>query len=250
MTRWLFLTLCVVSLAGCRSATSPAGAPPRPGGSSAKAAGAEKAGTAAATKAPSGDAVAAGTAAPDAGVPGAATAAPDAGTALDPDHFVGFSGDEREFAWSSYSDGAGFYILTVVASTTGARVTDLPLDSPEAKAKARSLLAKQRFTATPVPASKALPAGTTLKVTVPDGMVTVALVRGDRAVALKPGKDFLETSKHFGAPKAALWGFSPQGTYVAVKLTQSAGAELGTAVAYHVVDVKAGLKRLDAAPAK
>ena len=35
-----------------------------------------------------------------------------------------------------------------------------------------------------------------------------------------------------------------------MKLTQSGGAELGTAVAYHVVDVKAGLERLDGAPAK
>ncbi len=180
MTRWLLLSLCVVSLSGCRAGTSPAGAPPRPAGSSAKAAAAERTAEGASgsgAKAPSAHLV---TAAPDAGPPVAPDAGPaPKGAALDPDHFVGFSGDETEFAWSSYSDGAGFYILTLVASTTGARVTDLPLDSPAAKAKARSLLTGQGFTATPVPAAKVLPAGTTLKVTVPDGVVNVALVRGE-----------------------------------------------------------------------
>ncbi len=152
--------------------------------------------------------------------------------------FAGFSEDEKLFAYSAYSRGADTHIFTVVDSLEGRRITDFPLDGEGARARARSLLTEGGFSSQARDGSGVLDRDEILRLDAEPGGVRVWLVRGEDRVALEPPAAMAEVASRLDDPSADVWGFSPSGAYVAVRLAEDQGSVLGEAVTYQILGME------------
>ena len=165
-------------------------------------------------------------------------ASPQDSDPLDPTKFAGFSADESRFAYAAYSRGAGVHLFTVIEAATGERVTDLPLYEEEARMVARRLLEEGGYSPVSADGATVLRGGETLRLETEPGDVRVSLVRGEEAVRLEPPKALAAVASRLRRPEAHLWGFSPKGNYVAVRITDDHGPVLGEATTYQVLSVE------------
>lgn len=160
-------------------------------------------------------------------------------TSLAPGRYVGFSGDGALFAYAERSEDAGYPILTVVDSDTGRRAVDFPLDGPDADAKARAYLKDHGFAVGSEVLENPLGPDERLEVRVEGPRIDVLLWRGERPVRLEPPEAFRSATAHLGQPTAQIWGFSPKGTYAAIRIEEARPGH-GAAVTYWVVNVAQG----------
>lgn len=169
----------------------------------------------------------------DAGVAGRTLDA-GVGGALDLERFTGFSKDGSKFAFSVYSDGAGFYLLHVVDGPSGELKQRFILDAPESKEKARAFLTKNGFTE----ASGKLPPGMTVDARLEKGQVVVTRKGGGKPEkTLHRGNPF--KSAGGGKPQRVTVGpVSPKGDKVAIRAEQVPVTEFGGIVTYMIIDVQ------------
>lgn len=175
-------------------------------------------------------------AAPAAVDAGAAGRTSDAGVdgAIDLERFSGFSRDGSKFAFSVYSDGAGFYLLHVVDGPSGELKQRFILDAAESKEKARAFLKKNGFTET----SGKLPPGMTIDARLDKGQVVVTRKGGGKPEkTLHRGNPF--KSAGGGKPQRVTVGpVSPKGDKVAIRAEQVPVTEFGGIVTYMIIDVQ------------
>ena len=191
-----FWCLTVLVLAACQDNPAPAGSP----GPSAK---------------PSGQARAAPSTRPTAAPqpPASASAKAPEGEEDPILTFAGFSKDGQKFAYASGSaSGApiNFIWVTKAGSTDAKPEISIDLDYPGALAEAREFLQKEGFTGARRPPPPELTMKADLTADPPTVTLELAKRKKTSAVATAP---FPPTDT------AALWGLSPDGTHVAVRIS-------------------------------
>lgn len=166
---------------------------------------------------------------------GESAAAADAGTGLEGslEGFAGFSRDGAQFAFSVYSDGAGFYLLHIVEGPSGELKQRFILDGPENVEKARTFLKSKGFTQT--------------SGTLPDGMKIDARIEGGQVVVTRRGGGQPDKTLHRGNPFKSAGGgkpqrvsvaqVSPKGDKIAIRAEQVPVTEFGGIVTYLLIDV-------------
>jgi hypothetical protein len=150
--------------------------------------------------------------------------------------FSGFSGDESRYAFSVFSEGAGFHLLHVV-NAAGEMLQRFQLPDDAHVEKARDWLRAQGFS----PRSGELPGKVRerLKATVRDGKVRVTgtPAAGGEAKVLYQADPF-SAQGGVGKPSSAEFAqVAPSGKRVAVKVGQAAVTEFGGITTYVIVDV-------------
>lgn len=163
---------------------------------------------------------------------------------LYPPSFVGFSSDETRFAYSAYSEGAGVYLFTVIDSATGRRVTDLPLYDDETEALARRILDEGGYSPGSADGAEALAGDETLRLEAEPWEVRVLLEKDGGEVRLETPAALADVARRLRRPRVDLWGFSPSGRYVGVRITEDQGPMLGEATTYQVFCLERGRARL------
>ena len=170
-------------------------------------------------------------------LPGDALAGPVAGNVElgDLRKFRGFSGDESRYAYSVFSEGAGFHLLHVV-NPAGETLQRFQLSDEEHVAKARAWLEAQGFS----PRSGELPGEVRqrLKATVKNGkvLVTGTPAGGGKETVLYQADPF--AGQGVGKPASAeIAQVAPSGKHVAVKVSQVPVTEFGGITTYVIVDV-------------
>lgn len=176
------------------------------------------------------------------------TAAPEAAPApAEPDpalegpleKFAGFSADESRYAFSIYSEGAGFYLLNVVEGSTGKIAERFQLSDEENQSKARAYLKTNGYSTRTRPPSE--PPASRAKAAVTNGKVEVTLApEGGGAPKVLYSGDPFNAEDGMGAPSnAAIAGSSPAGKKLLVKVEQTPVTEFGGITTYLVLDVEA-----------
>lgn len=145
--------------------------------------------------------------------------------------FAGFSADESQYAFSVYSDGAGFYLVHIVEGRDGKVKERFILDSEESLETARKALKARGFSSR----EGTLAGGVRPTAKVEDGKVVVAvggkvLYRGDPFGAREGGGS---------AQSAKVAQVSPSGRKVAVQVNQTPVTEFGGITTYLVLDAPA-----------
>lgn len=186
---------------------------------------------------------------PDAGAPqsardagvaeaGAPAAAPDKALDGPLQKFSGFSGDETNYAFAIYSDGAGFFLLNVVDGGAGKIVQRFQLSDEANVEKAREYLKAHGYTSRTRPPSAPPANRATAAVKQGQVEVTVAPEGGGAPRVLYRGDPF-NAQGGVGAPSnAAVAGASPSGRKLLVKVDQEPVTEFGGITTYLVLDLE------------
>ncbi len=154
--------------------------------------------------------------------------------------FSGFSGDETRYAFSVFSEAAGFHLLYVV-NASGETLQRFQLPDDAHVEKAREWLTSQGFS----PQTGALPGDVRdrLKATVRRGKVLVTGARsvGGEAKVLFQADPFAEDGGGGKPTSAELAQVAPSGKRVAVKVNQAPVTEFGGITTFVIVDVTPAL---------
>lgn len=165
----------------------------------------------------------------DAGAPDPGANAADPALEGNLQDFEGFSADGKRFAHSTYSEGAGFYLVHVIEGREGKLAQRFILESPEQLQAARKALQAGGFTSR----GGALPAGVQVDAKVEGGKVVVTQKSEGGTRTLYEGNPFDQ-----GAPVSAkVARVSPDGERVAVKVEQEAITEFGGITTYLLLEV-------------
>ncbi len=155
--------------------------------------------------------------------------------------FSGFSADESRYAFSVFSEGAGFHLLHVV-NPAGETLQRFQLPDDAHVEKAREWLKAQGFS----PRRGELPASVRerLKATVRNGkvVVTAAPAAGGEAKVLFQADPFAAQGGVGKPASAELAEVAPSGKHVAVKVSQTAVTEFGGITTYVIVDLTPALE--------
>lgn len=150
--------------------------------------------------------------------------------------FSGFSADETRYAFSVFSEGAGFHLLHVV-NAAGETIERFQLPDDAHVEKAREWLKSQGFS--PRAGELAGNVRERLKATVRQGkvLVTGATSGGGEEKVLYQADPFAREGGGGKPTSAELAQVAPSGKRVAVKVSQAPVTEFGGITTYVIVDV-------------
>jgi hypothetical protein len=155
------------------------------------------------------------------------------------EQFAGFSADESQFAFAVFSEGAGFSLLYVLSGHRGAQLRRFELSDPDRVEEARAFLRGAGFTTR----RGLLATGTRVVARVEGNRVVVEHRLGDTSQVLYREDPFKYPEPGAGGPaRAEVWGASPSGKKVAVRVEQVPVTEFGGTTTYLVLSLPQGGK--------
>ena len=100
---------------------------------------------------------------------------------------------------------------------------------------ARRVLEEGGFSSKAAQGRRFLGSDASLSLQAAPGEIRIEVVKDEGRVALDTPSALDSLAKRLRSPKIDLWGFSPQGNYLAVHITDDHGSVLGKAETYQVV---------------